>query len=471
MNIDHRSPTQVILLIMMFFISCTAIPEKAEKFFVPDSGQLTIYLNGPEKSVLRFGFLLDEIQVQDSTGSWFEVSPEPMRIDSHALVGKQLRLGERTIPRGQYQRIKLVIGEAEIIKDRERASLLVSNREVVVDFDFEVFGQENTTIFLDWDIGRSMPKEHLFAPLFKAKIETRELPSLKIYVSNEDSNNVSVISRSVDRVVSTVAVGIKPKGIVASPDGNFIFVANSGSDNISVIDTSTNRVVKTINLNFGDEPSDLAIDPSGRNLLVVTYRTNSLSVIDAFSFQLIRRIDVGKGPVAIGINTRRNKAYIANSLSNGVTVFDVFSQRVLTTVKVESQPFDVAVDSRRGRVFVVNKGSNNLTVIDSSSDRVVGRVNVAANATGVAADPGRDRIFVSKERSNQVLFLRPSLNSITNTVMVEDSPGRMVLDLEKRKLFVVNRRSNTLTVIDKFTTRKEATIRVGSKPFDVVSTE
>ncbi|MFB0508758.1 MAG: hypothetical protein ACETWT_18715 [Thermodesulfobacteriota bacterium] len=42
---------------------------------------------------------------------------------------------------------------------------------------------------------------------------------------------------------------------------------------------------------------------------------------------------------------------------------------------------------------------------------------------------------------------------------------------EERKLFVVNRRSNTLTVMDKFTIRKEATIRVGSKSFDAVSTE
>jgi YVTN family beta-propeller protein len=42
---------------------------------------------------------------------------------------------------------------------------------------------------------------------------------------------------------------------------------------------------------------------------------------------------------------------------------------------------------------------------------------------------------------------------------------------EKSKLFAVNRRSNTLTVMDKFATRREATIRVESKPYDAVSTE
>jgi len=70
-----------------------------------------------------------------------------------------------------------------------------------------------------------------------------------------------------------------------------------------------------------------------------------------------------------------------------------------------------------------------------------------------------------------VLFLRPSLNSVTSSITVEDSPGRVILDPEKRKLFVVNRGSNTLTVIDKFTARKEVSITVGLKPFDAVSTE
>ncbi|MCK5553491.1 MAG: beta-propeller fold lactonase family protein [Deltaproteobacteria bacterium] len=471
MNICRRNIAKTILPLLVFLLSCTALPEKTEKFFVRGAGQLTVYLNGPEKSVLGIAFVVEEIHVQDAKGNWLMVASEAIRVESHSLVGKQLRLGEKTIPKGEYQGLKLVIGDASLVKERERVSLLVSEREVMVDFDFEVYGEENTTIFLDWDIDRSMPREHLFAPVFRAKIETRELPSLKIYVTNEDSDNVSVINRSVGKVVSTVAVGKKPKGIAASPDGNFIFVANSGSDNISVINTSTNRVVHTINLDFGDQPVDLAIDPSGRNLLVANYRTNSILVIDAFSFQIIRRIEVGRGPVAIGIDTRRNKAYIANSLSNDVTVFGIFSQRVSTAIKVESQPFDVAVDSRRRRVFIINRGSNNLTVIDSSNDRVIGRVTVGVNAAGVAVEPGRDRIFVSKERSNQVLFLRPSLNSITNSVMVADSPNRLILDAEKRKLFVVNRRSNTLTVIDKVTARKEATIKVGSKPFEVVSTE
>ncbi len=471
MNIGYKNVAKAILFLTVFLLSCAPPPDNVERFLFPGSGQLTIYLDGPEKSVLRIAFVLGEIQVRDTQGNWVTVSSHPMTIDSHDLVGKQVRLAERTIAKGKYDRLKLLIEEAALVKERERATLLVSDREVVVDFGFEVFGEENTALFLDWNIDRSMPREHLFAPLFSAKLEGRELPSLKIYVTNEGSNNVSIINRSVDRVVSVVAVGSKPRGIAVSPDGKFVFVANSGSDSISVIDTSTNRVVHTVNLNYGDEPLDLAIGRRGRNLLVVNYRRNTLSVIDAFSFQLLGTVQVGRGPVAIEVDRRRGKAYIANSLSNDVTVLSIPSQRVLTTIKVESQPFHVAVDSRRQRVFVVNKGSNNLTVIDSSTDRVVGRVSVGLNATGVTVDPGRDRIFVSKELANQMLFIRPSLNSVTNTVATDDSPGRVILDTENRKLFVVSRGSNTLTVIDKFTARKEVTIPVGSKPFEAVSTQ
>ena len=50
-----------------------------------------------------------------------------------------------------------------------------------------------------------------------------------IYVSNERSDNVSVIDAATHETVATIAVGKRPRGIHVSPDGKAVYVAVSGT--------------------------------------------------------------------------------------------------------------------------------------------------------------------------------------------------------------------------------------------------
>ena len=50
-----------------------------------------------------------------------------------------------------------------------------------------------------------------------------------VYVSNEESTEISMIDASTDAVVANIFVGKRPRGIKVSPDGKSLFVALSGS--------------------------------------------------------------------------------------------------------------------------------------------------------------------------------------------------------------------------------------------------
>src|SRR5215475_10436224 len=50
-----------------------------------------------------------------------------------------------------------------------------------------------------------------------------------VFVSNERSDDVTVIDGNSDAVVGTFAVGKRPRGIHATPDGKRLFVTLSGS--------------------------------------------------------------------------------------------------------------------------------------------------------------------------------------------------------------------------------------------------
>src|SRR4051812_42200108 len=91
-------------------------------------------------------------------------------------------------------------------------------------------------------------------------------PPVRIYVSNERSGDVSVIDPATNRVVATIPVGKRPRGIRVSKDGKTVYVALSGSpiggpgvkdedlppadkkaDGIAVVDVATGKFVKKLN--------------------------------------------------------------------------------------------------------------------------------------------------------------------------------------------------------------------------------
>src|SRR4051812_24478740 len=70
-----------------------------------------------------------------------------------------------------------------------------------------------------------------------------------IYVTNLNSNSVSVIDGSNDKVISTILVDEKPNSLIYDKYNKLIYVINSNSDNLFVIDASKNIIIEKIPIN------------------------------------------------------------------------------------------------------------------------------------------------------------------------------------------------------------------------------
>jgi YVTN family beta-propeller protein len=67
-----------------------------------------------------------------------------------------------------------------------------------------------------------------------------------MYVTNFNSNNLSVIDVGTNTVICTIEVGYGPSDITYVPSLNRVYVLNFTSGDISVIDASTNQIICTI---------------------------------------------------------------------------------------------------------------------------------------------------------------------------------------------------------------------------------
>ena len=79
------------------------------------------------------------------------------------------------------------------------------------------------------------------------------------YVTNRDSNTVSVIDTATNAVNATVNVGDVPFDVAITPDGAFAYVAHFGPGIVSVIATADNTVIATVSV--GSAPVAVAITP------------------------------------------------------------------------------------------------------------------------------------------------------------------------------------------------------------------
>lgn len=120
-----------------------------------------------------------------------------------------------------------------------------------------------------------------------------------VYVSNQISNTVTIISTATNSVTGRIAVGQIPLGLAVTVDGKLLYVANGADSTVSVISTATNSVTATISGLAG--PEGLVVTPDGNSVLVANTASNTVSTIAVSSNTITNSLGVGSTPVFIGL--------------------------------------------------------------------------------------------------------------------------------------------------------------------------
>jgi YVTN family beta-propeller protein len=135
-----------------------------------------------------------------------------------------------------------------------------------------------------------------------------------------NDGTVSVVDLVAGREICQVSVGLHPCGLAATPDGRYLLVANANSDSLSVIDTSGNRVVETIGVRpdekllFGSAPNAIGVSDNGKTLYVSNGANNAIAVIklDPPHSRLLGCLPVGWYPAGLVLDGARGAICVAN---------------------------------------------------------------------------------------------------------------------------------------------------------------
>jgi YVTN family beta-propeller protein len=100
--------------------------------------------------------------------------------------------------------------------------------------------------------------------------------------------SVSVINPINGNTVREIVVGLHPNEIIRNKNGKFIYITNSNSDNVTVINARNDKITETISVRlqpeinpfWGDSPDGLCLSPDEKTLYVANGMDNALAVIE-----------------------------------------------------------------------------------------------------------------------------------------------------------------------------------------------
>ncbi|MGB9941091.1 PKD domain-containing protein [Methanosarcina sp.] len=298
------------------------------------------------------------------------------------------------------------------------------------------------------------------------------------YITNINSNTVSVIDTATNTVTDTVNVGYGPQGVAVTPDGTKVYVTNPGNgyqypdSTVSVIDTATNTVTKTVSV--GVHPIRVAVTPDGTKVYVTNSESSgTVSVINTATNTVTATVPVGAYPMGLAVTPDGTKVYVAVTGINAVSVIDTETNTVTATINDEVGPAEVVVNPEGTKVYVAHPSKDLISVIDVTTNTVTDtlKYNIDIGSPyGITVNPTGTELCATHHSSNIVSVTDTATNTVTAVVPVGYQPEEVAVTPDGTKVYVTNSHSNNVSVIDTDTNTVIASVNVGQFPYGVAIT-
>jgi YVTN family beta-propeller protein len=166
----------------------------------------------------------------------------------------------------------------------------------------------------------------------------------KLYVGNEGSNSVSVVSVPRREVIATINVGSRPHHMFASPDGSRVYVAEFGTNKIGVIDTMTDSLVAEWATGPATERTHApAPSPDGKVLYAVNSVGNRLAALDARTGAIEWSMPTGDNPSELHISKDGRTGFLSVRNLDEIDLIDLVARQVVRRIPVGDQPDTVQI--------------------------------------------------------------------------------------------------------------------------------
>jgi PQQ-dependent catabolism-associated beta-propeller protein len=295
-----------------------------------------------------------------------------------------------------------------------------------------------------------------------------------IVVSNEGSDNITIISLDTFEILNTIESGNRPRDMHLIKDTNLLLVAASEDDTINIIDINNSKIIG--NLETGDDPEIFDISPDGKIAVVSNEDDNEATVIDVQTGKIIRVIeDVGIEPEGVNFTPDGRYVFITSEGTNTVIVIDPWKGEIVDEILVGNRPRRGAFTQNGEEYWVTNELGGTVTIINSKNFKI--KHTIAFEKKGIrsseitpvdfAMSNDGKLAYITLGRSKHVAVVQTSNYEVIDYILAGSRVWGAAITSDDRTLIVTNGNSDDISIID---TKKRASIKsiaVGRTPHTV----
>jgi YVTN family beta-propeller protein len=214
----------------------------------------------------------------------------------------------------------------------------------------------------------------------------------RLYISNEDSAQVSVLDTASGAIIATIPTGHEPEGVRLAPNGEWVIVTSETDSTVAMIDATSLKVLKSARV--GLRPRDLAFTPDSRIAYVSGEGDASLSRVPVPGGEPVTRVlqlRQEARPMGVVFDAVHQRVYVSTGRGGTIAVVGVDpegrSGQLITEIAVGARPWGIALSRDSRRLYAANGSSNDVAIVDTSSLSVLKKVPVGKGPWGVALSP------------------------------------------------------------------------------------
>jgi YVTN family beta-propeller protein len=209
----------------------------------------------------------------------------------------------------------------------------------------------------------------------------------RLWVSNEDTAEASLVDIDAGQVVRRAPVGKEPEGVGIPPGGKVVYITNEADNSVSVLDIESGQAVAQIAT--AARPRSVVFTADGARAFVSCENAHTLTLIDARTHTRTGELELpGEGVRPMGMVMSPDGRTLYASGGRGKTVHAIALEGAAPKVKstianVGARPWGIGITKQGDRLYTANGSAGDVSVIDIATGTVTRHIAVGGSPWGL----------------------------------------------------------------------------------------
>jgi len=294
-----------------------------------------------------------------------------------------------------------------------------------------------------------------------------------VYVTLEKDNALAVVDPIAGKLIKTVPVGQRPRGIALSKDQKYLYVAASDDDTIKIVDTQA--LVVTGTLPSGEDPETFALNPDGNRMYVSNEDDNEVTVIDIPKAKVFARLRVGVEPEGIAVSPGNRWLISASETTNMIHWFDIDTLTNVHNTLVDPRPRAASFTADGAQLWVTSEIAGTLMILDAKTKDIIKTIPLQIKGVskdkiqpvGVLIDKDMRWGYVAMGPANRVAVINTKTFEVEKFLLVGERVWNLAFSPDQKRLYTTNGRSSDISIINLDDHKVVKSVKVGRYPWGV----